>query len=285
MIIWLASYPRSGNTLSRILLTRYFGQQTWSIHGDGNDRDLRADLGEVVGFEPHGSLDDQSIAAMAASSATYIVKTHNLPNRGSDWPVIYIVRDGRSALASYWHYRNRPGEAAPSLEEVVAGMVQFGSWSAHVAAWLDAPLSRRLVLRYEDLAVPTAESLAALGAFVDAAALDIAPPAFDSLHAAAPDFFRGGDDARNIAEIESRCPAMFNLFHGPMQERLGYPLARMRAEPPATLAAELETWLAELAAQRDRITAERNAMRMSRFWRAREAAITMLRGAGLRSQS
>jgi hypothetical protein len=142
---------------------------------------------------------------------------------------------------------------------------------------------------YEDLAVPMADSLAALGAFLDAAALDVAPP----------DFFRGGDDARNIAEIEARCPALFNLFHGPMQARLGYPLAAMRGEPSATLATEVTTWFSEFAAQRDRmagerdviagerdrIAAERNGMRMSRFWRAREAVITMLRGVGLRSQN
>ena len=166
---------------------------------------------------------------------------------------------------------------------------------------------------YEDLAVPMADSLAALGAFLDAAALDVAPPDFASLHAAAPDFFRGGDDARNIAEIDARCPALFNLFHGPMQARLGYPLAAMRGEPSATLATEVTTWFSESAAQRDRmaverdlmaverdrmagerdviagerdrIAAERNGMRMSRFWRAREAVITMLRGVGLRSQN
>jgi hypothetical protein len=38
MLIWLASYPRSGNTFLRIILNDVFGIKTSSWTGDGDDR-------------------------------------------------------------------------------------------------------------------------------------------------------------------------------------------------------------------------------------------------------
>lgn len=319
MIIWLASYPRSGNTLCRVLLKQHFGLTTWSLYGDGDERDIGAGLADVVGFEPHGPLDEAALAAMAAADEVFVVKTHEHPPGHVDWPCICVLRDGRSALTSYWHYRNRPGDTAPSLPAVVAGAVQFGSWSAHAAAWLDAPLSRRLVLRYEDLAVPTAETLEAIGAFLGRPPQEAPPPDFTQLHAMAPNHFRAGDDARNIAELEACCPALFNALHGPIQTRLGYPLARLEggqsivlaAEIAAALTAEQDARQAEADARRaeadmlraDALRAEADALRAeagarqaeidalrreiagmcnSPFWRARDATVRLIRAAGLR---
>lgn len=245
MIIWLASYPRSGNTLTRILMWRHFGLKSLSLYGDGESADIGAHLAPVVGFEPHGPLGQQSLAAMAAAPETFVVKTHEPPPPGCDWPAIYVVRDGRSAISSYWHYRNRPGQPGPSLEEVVAGLVQFGSWSEHVAAWLDAPAVRRLVLRYEDLARPSWATLKAIGDFLGRHPADAPRPDFAALQALAPDFFRVGDDARNAAELEARCPALFNALHGAVQARLGYPVARLQGEPALALAAEIRAMLAQ----------------------------------------
>lgn len=247
MIVWLASYPRSGNTLLRILLNRHFGMASWSLHGDGDARDISADLAGTVGFAPHEPLGEAAIAAMAAAPETFLVKTHDLPPAGRDWPAICVLRDGRSALASYWHYRNRPGDTAPGLEEVVAGAVQFGSWSAHAAAWLDAPLTRRLVLRFEDLASPTEATLAGMGRFLGRAPAAAEPPDFAALQAIAPSHFRAGDDARNIAELEACCPALFNALHGAVQARLGYPLATVRGDAAASLAAEIGAMHARLS--------------------------------------
>ncbi|MBB5688888.1 hypothetical protein FHS88_001004 [Roseomonas alkaliterrae] len=293
MIVWLASYPRSGNTLLRMLLSRHFGLRSWSVHGDGDARDIGAELASIVGFEPHGPLGEDALAEMAASDETFLVKTHNLPPPGRDWPAICVVRDGRSALASYWHYRNRPGDVGHTMPEVVAGAVQFGSWSAHVAAWLDAPLSRRLVLRYEDLAGPSPGALAAIGDFLGHAPAPAPPAEFATLNALAPTHFRGGSDARNIAELQACCPALFDALHGPMQARLGYPPAMAAGDPEAALAAELAAAMTALREARDADRAgleaalstlrqELDGMRRSPFWRARERVVGLLRSAGLR---
>lgn len=331
MIIWLASYPRSGNTLFRILLARHFGLTTWSLYGDGDPRSDSNPLAPVLGFDQRGPLGEEALAAMAAASDTFVVKTHDLPPAGRDWPAICIVRDGRSALASYWHYRNRPGDTAPAFEEVVAGAVQFGSWSAHAAAWLDAPLSRRLVLRFEDLVRPSAATLAEVGRFIGRAPARAEPPDFAALHALEPEHFRVGDDARNIAELEACCPALFNALHGGVQARLGYPPAAVLGDPAVALGREIGALLAwlhgriaglrqELAAAQGAVTVLRRdvaaaqgavtvlrqevaaarsverdlrdaldaarrevaGMRRSPFWRAREAAVGLLRATGLR---
>lgn len=283
MIVWLASYPRSGNTLLRILLNRHYGLRSWSVHGDGNPRDIAAELAATVGFEPHGPLDEDALAAMAAASETFLVKTHNPPPPGRDWPAIVVVRDGRSALVSYWHYRNRPGDVGHTLPEVVAGAVQFGSWSAHAAAWLDAPLSRRLVLRYEDLATHGAGTLARIGDFLGMAPVTAAGgPEFGALQAMAPAFFRRGDDARNVAELQACCPALFDVLHGAVQARLGYPPALTGGDPATALAGELAAAMTALRAELEALRAEIAGMRRSPFWRARERVVGMLRSAGLR---
>jgi len=251
MIVWLASYPRSGNTLLRILLNRHFGLLSWSVHGDGDGGDIGSELAATVGFEPHGPLGEDALAAMAASAETFLVKTHDLPPPGHDWPAICVLRDGRSALASYWHFRNRPGDVGHTLPEVVAGAVQFGSWSAHAAAWLDAPLSRRLVLRYEDLAKPSDAALAAIGDFLGHVPVAAPPADFAALNAMAPDHFRSGSDARNVAELQACCPALFDALHGAMQARLGYPPAMTAGDPVTALAGELAAALTALREARD----------------------------------
>lgn len=244
MICWLASYPRSGNTLYRILLHRFFGLKTWSLHGDGIEPDNPASLPGIVGFEPHEPLSRARLSEMENSDELFLVKTHNLPPMDSAFPTIHIVRDGRSVLTSYWHYRNRSGDVGSRLEEVVAGQVQFGPWSTHVAAWLDARISNRLVVRYDDLCSDPGLSMRSVADFLHLRPSEAYLPEFAELHAIAPHHFRSGTDDRNVAELEERCPALFNVLHGAVQRRLGYPLAAGGAPTATALLAELNHLLA-----------------------------------------
>lgn len=180
---------------------------------------------------------------------------------------------------------------SPSLAAVVAGAVQFGSWSAHAAAWIDAPLSRRLILRYEDLAVAAPQSLAAIADFIGRAPAEAPAQDFAELHAKAPSHFRAGSDARNVAELEACCPALFNALHGAVQSRLGYPLASVAGDSAAALAAELAPLFAA-ALDRARIEAERNALRgevaglaAAAEARAQEAAEAQAKAAELATQA
>lgn len=84
---------------------------------------------------------------------------------------IYIARDGRDAMVSYWHFCNqRDGTAVPFSEFIELSAKpehSYGAWKAHVIGWMDAPLEAKLVLRYEDLLADTAGSLRRALEFVE----------------------------------------------------------------------------------------------------------------------
>ena len=107
--------------------------------------------------------------------------------------VVYVLRDPRDVMVSYWHYRRflRPDYAEP-LADFLRRRDHFPcAWDAHVAGWL---LPRKhpnlLVVRYEQMHADTAgvlrQVLAFAGAAVDEAAIARAVEAsrFDRMRAA-----------------------------------------------------------------------------------------------------
>ena len=206
-IVWLASYPKSGNTWTRIFLANYLAntKQPMPINqvnkfglGDSiaetyhmvagrriNPRDVALTL----------SLRDKVLRGIVANNADInLVKTHNIKAvaRGVDLvpskytrSAIYIIRDPRDmALSTARHY-------SESLEKVVARIahsdnatqadnntvtVLQGTWSEHVKSWTGYAPYPVLTLRYEDmLANPHeefAKTLKHLGVPVDDERLD-----------------------------------------------------------------------------------------------------------------
>lgn len=77
MILWLASYPRSGNTYLRMLLHTVFDLNTYSLYGDGADIGADPVTADTVG---HASLPPEwSIAQARSDRALWPVKTHGHP--------------------------------------------------------------------------------------------------------------------------------------------------------------------------------------------------------------
>ncbi len=97
MIVWLASFPRSGNTFLRIVLHRLYGLPTYSIYDDDDPVAQRVGVG-LVGY----SRKPPSREEMVESSRIYFTKTHKRPKNDA-FPAIYLVRDGRDALVSLAH--------------------------------------------------------------------------------------------------------------------------------------------------------------------------------------
>ena len=145
------------------------------------------------------------------------VKTHDLP--ADDFPAIYVIRDGRAAIVSYYHMLRDFTEMKPSLEDIISGAVWPGSWSAHVDAWLTR--EKTLQLRYEDLVSNPEAQCKKIAAFL--AVEQIAPfsQSFEKLQQHDPKLFRRGSNERNIAEIEPYT-AEFLKAQGAMMNRLGY---------------------------------------------------------------
>jgi hypothetical protein len=233
MIVWLASYPRSGNTFFRILLHRLFGFQTHSVYSvpypvQSIPDDTRTLMRLVGQTEMKCDLD-----LLHADPATHFVKTHNLPAGDAD-PAIVIVRDGREAAVSYTHFllKTQQGIERPpkdlfeaTLEQIITGGIGdgFGGWSRNVNAWIDRA-GWDSVIRYEDLIKDpiniAASALRRLG--VGGRIGGAAHPSMQELHAAVPWFFRKGQSGYWRQEMPSHLQEIFLERHGDTLLRLGY---------------------------------------------------------------
>lgn len=152
--IWLASYPRSGNTLLRTVLWHCFGLKSGSVYPD--DLGRKAALERYVGHIEHTGRGDIRFPA----GAPHLVKTHEPPRDAGR--AIYVVRDARAASVSLWQFY---GKSLP-LEAVIEGRHHFGTWSAHLRAWRPWERPGTLLVRYEALADDLPSVLPQLAAFL-----------------------------------------------------------------------------------------------------------------------
>ncbi len=133
-MIWLASFPRSGNTFFRNVLFEVYGLESSTFH-----------------VEP-GREVDPNYAQFP------FVKTHLLPDQllPNDPHIksVYLLRDGRDALVSIAHHRQDIKENDSDfyinlLDAIVApGDSFFGGWSRNVQEWT---AKADIVIRFEDL--------------------------------------------------------------------------------------------------------------------------------------
>ncbi len=137
--VWLASYPRSGNTFVRTVLAQCFGLKSGSLYGDdlGNDPAVEALAGHIE-QGPDGRI-------RFGEQRPRLVKTHHLPM--DEAPAIYVLRDGREAVVSLYHFM----EQSRPLLDIVEGQTLFGTWAEHASSWRPELRPNTLFLRYEDL--------------------------------------------------------------------------------------------------------------------------------------
>jgi hypothetical protein len=221
MLIWLASYPRSGNTYLRLLIRSAFGLRTHTLYGSGDRRSFGATPGllEAVGHIDDGLESQALINGAKASDHIHFVKTHEEPL--TDDPAIYIVRDGRSAIVSYWHFLNEVERVHISMEAVIEGNVYAGSWSQHYANWNPDQRPHTCVLRYEELVREPQVALDAIGRVSGITGRASLPPDFATLHKMHPRFFRAADDRSNLAEAAAY-QQLIDAKHGELLRKLKY---------------------------------------------------------------
>ena len=185
-IVWLASYPRSGNTWVRALLTNYCdgGGEPAAINAlEGWSHLIRREV-----FDEHLGLSSSDMTPeeilrhrprlhellAAELPRPSFVKVHDafvdLPGGPPLFPppatlgAVYIVRNPLDVAVSYAHFwnwpvaravaeLNRPDAALSSrrrgIREVLPQMLS--TWSGHVASWVDQRELPVHVMRYEDL--------------------------------------------------------------------------------------------------------------------------------------
>lgn len=185
-LVWLASYPKSGNTWMRVLLSNLLaaGQGPQDI----NALDLRFGIASArrpleeemlvdsVLLRPAELARARALLAPLASSAGIIKKVHD----AYEQPVLgqgarcalYVLRDPRDVAVSLAaHNGSTLDRAIATLcdpEARFEGAQQFlhrwADWSGHVRSWLDQSAVPVHLVTYENL---IQDPLAAFGAALD----------------------------------------------------------------------------------------------------------------------
>jgi len=196
-IVWIASYPKSGNTWVRAFLHNLVRLQK----GEAGEQDINdmsrfstweVDKGRyagILGFAPDNAVHRAEIAAarhavqaQIANSATGLIfiKTHHglVMDRGHSTinfavtaGAVYVVRNPLDVAISYAHH------VGGTVDQAIEGMSQtdletdgkddatyevIGSWSQHVFSWTRNPHQALHIMRYEDMLADPQSAFAAL---------------------------------------------------------------------------------------------------------------------------
>lgn len=230
MIIWLASYPRSGNTLLRTVLNQTMGLK--SVSDEVGERTIvgqsSASL-EITGITEIEGNWEEFYQKATQSREVFLVKTHRPPR--DNQPAIYVVRDGRSACLSYSRFHQqftRP--SYPSLLDLILGCDFYGDWSNHYRLW--AERDNTFIIRYEDLINISDDILKKISRHVHYADKVVTwKNPFSILHNENPNFFRAGGAAwQGDASWTAWIDCIFFYLHGNLMIELGYSTANDFAE-------------------------------------------------------
>ncbi len=226
MLVWVASFPRSGNTFLRIVLNRRYGIPTSVIY----DYDGVADRvgGELVGYVDRPA----PLAEMRAAAEPHFIKTHQPRDNDVDAAdrAICLVRDGRDALVSWARMLSEedPATFPAVLRQLIDGSDGRGTdrWGVNVLSWLRPPAPHRVVLTYAELVADPAASVDRVMAVI---APDLRPdrnaviPAFDELRQVDSGFFRRGAVGSHLDELP---PELLELFWAQPDNRDAMELVR-----------------------------------------------------------
>jgi hypothetical protein len=255
VLIWLASYPRSGNSLLRQVLWYTMGLPTYH---ESARSEIPAEYGVSVTDE-FGGVDQLRLAA-ADSEDAYLIKTHLPP--GDDARAIYVVRDGRSAITSFLKYeRTFSPESNPTLLRLILGDHYYLGWSDHYRAWHEREAGDTLTLRYEELFTADVALLQRIAAFVGfEGAIEPWQNPIAYWRERAPDLVGQGEVRwEPTEEWDSAADAAFWHVHGELMRELGYDDGR-RLESFAPSVHELVEVAASAVAARRRSEATQTDM-------------------------
>tara|TARA_B100001996_G_scaffold272909_1_gene213810 strand:- start:266 stop:1108 length:843 start_codon:yes stop_codon:yes gene_type:complete len=194
MIIWIASYPKSGNTWIRSFLTAYYFCEDGIF--DINKLNYIQDYpnkqffkNEVKEGEIHKHWD-KSQKAIVNEKKIKFLKTHNslITAFGNDFTspkyslgVIYIIRDPRNVITSVKNHNDfetydKALEFMQNENTIISDYKYLNnhaktniinSWRINYQSWLSNNRYRRMMIKYEDLIKNPKQTLRDLIVFVN----------------------------------------------------------------------------------------------------------------------
>ena len=180
MIIWIASYPKSGNTWLRSLLASYFYSKNGEfdfkllekiklfprVEDFMNDKDEYKTLESTSNNWINKQTEinkDRKIKFLKTHNAICKINGNSFTDAKNSLGGIYIVRDPRNVITSLAnHYQIDINEALEFMhndkryiyKKVGTRYLAFSplfSWSQHLESWTKCKLFPVLVIKYEDL--------------------------------------------------------------------------------------------------------------------------------------
>jgi len=156
-MVWLASYPRSGNTWLRFLLCAYLL---------GEARDSREMEGRIPNL--HRGNIDKAWDHDPVLGKTHLSWNEDHPRRQESRGCIYLIRHPKDVLLSNLNYFKLQGgvvgDRAFALDFIHCGGVPWwcedlGSWEGHASSWLESSSLPRVVISYEAMRANPASAL------------------------------------------------------------------------------------------------------------------------------
>ena len=156
--VFLASYPRSGSTWLRFLLSEILTRDS-------------AAFDKVNRAIPEIGLHVQAVPVLPGEGR--LIKTHE-PYRREYHKAVYLLRDARDVVLSEHARENGLNLVTTDFDGYVAAFVRgevagFGSWQNHIPSWLDSPLAKAgnlLVVKFEDMRRNTEQIVAKILEFL-----------------------------------------------------------------------------------------------------------------------